>query len=74
MAAGEVAVGAKVQVSVQGSLKSHAAFWLEELDPSEFVADIVTSGYCLLFIALLDPVFQKNHRSAFENWLCFYCR
>ena len=67
-AAGEVAVEAKVQVSVQGRLKSHAAFWLEELDPSEFVANIVTSGYRLLFIALPDPIFQKNHRSAFENF------
>ena len=59
-AAGEVAVEAKVQVSVQGRLKSHAAFWLEELDPSEFVADIVTSRYRLPFIALPDPVFFRR--------------
>ena len=67
-AAGEVAVEAKAQVSVQGRLESHAAFWLEELDPSKFVADIVTSGYRLPFIALPNPVFQRNHRSAFENF------
>ena len=35
-AAGEVAVEANAQVSVQGRLKSHATFWLEELDPSKF--------------------------------------
>ena len=45
----------------------HSTFWLEKLAPSKFVADIVTSGYRLPFIAIPEPVFPKNHRSAFEN-------
>ena len=57
-------------VSVQGRLRSHAAFWLEDLKASSFVAGIVTSGYRLPFISISRTKFQKNHRSAFKN-ACF---
>ena len=33
------------RISVQGRLKSHAKFWLDELDPSSFVKEIVSQGY-----------------------------
>ena len=35
---GEALVEVKCQGSVQGRLRSHSAFWLEELAPSKFVA------------------------------------
>ena len=48
-------------VSVQGRLRSHAAFWLEDLKASNFVALIVTSGCRVPFISLPSTKFQKNH-------------
>jgi hypothetical protein len=53
--------------SVQGRLKQHERFWLDELEPSSFVAGIVTEGYRLPFLRLPDPLFQLNHKSAVEN-------
>ena len=32
-------------VSVQGRLHKHASFWLNELDTSKFVKDIILHGY-----------------------------
>ena len=54
-------------VSVQGRLKKHKDFWLNELEPSSFVAGIITEGYRLPFLRLPDPLFQLNHRSALVN-------
>ena len=54
-------------VSVQGRLRFHSQFWLDNVDPSSFVRDIVTQGYRIPFICLPDPVFYKNHRSAQEH-------
>ena len=54
-------------VSVQGRLKQHEHFWLNELELSSFVAGIITEGYRLPFLRLPDPLFQLNHRSALEN-------
>ena len=54
-------------VSVQGQLKQHENFWLNELEPSSFIAGIITEDYCLPFLRLPDPLFQLNHRSALEN-------
>ena len=54
-------------VSVQGQLKQHEKFWLNELEPSAFVVGIITESYRLPFLRLPDPLFQVNHRSALEN-------
>ena len=55
------------RISVQGRLKNHAKFWLDELDPSSFVKEIVSQGYRIPFIRLPDPVCYRNHRSAIEH-------
>ena len=52
---------------VQGRLKEHSAFWLNELESSSFVESIVSQGYQLPFIKLPDPVCLMNHRSAYES-------
>ena len=41
---------AEGRVSVQGRLRSHSQFWLDNLDPSSFVREIVTQGYRIPFI------------------------
>jgi hypothetical protein len=48
-------------------LKRHENYWLNELEPSSFVAGIITEGYRLPFLRLPEPVFQLNHRSALRN-------
>ena len=53
--------------SVQGRLKHNEHFWLNELEPSSFVAGIISEGYHLPFLRLPDPLFQLNHRSAVEH-------
>ena len=55
------------QISVQGRLKKNSEFWLNELEPSSFVAGIVTDGYRLPFIRMPDPLHHLNHKSALEN-------
>ena len=40
--------------SVQGRLKQYERFWLDELEPSSFVAGIITEGYRLPFLRLPD--------------------
>ena len=52
---------------MQGRLRENADFWLKELEPSSFVAEIVTKGYRLPFIKLPSPQCHPNHRSAVEN-------
>ena len=54
-------------VSVQGRLHKHADFWLNELDASSFVKDIVLYGYRIPFVVLPWPVFKNNHRSALKH-------
>ena len=44
-------------------------FWLEKLEPSSFVAVIVSVGYCLPFMRLPDPRYQCNHKSAWKMHL-----
>lgn len=55
------------QISVQGRLRTHSKFWLEELEPSSFVNEIVTHGYRIPFIRLPDPFFYRNHRSPLKH-------
>ena len=55
------------QLSVQGRLRANSNFWLNELEPSSFVKEIVTQGYRIPFIRLPDPVFYRNHNSAFKH-------
>ena len=52
---------------VQGSLREHSSFWLEELEPSSFVKEVIMQGYRIPFIRLRDPVCYKNHKSAIEH-------
>ena len=54
---------------MQGRLKQHKDFWLNELEPSTFVRGIVTEGYRLPFMRYPDSVCQLNHRSVHENCL-----
>ena len=56
-----------MQVSVQGRLKEHSQFWIEDLKPSSFVRDIVTLGYRLPFLRYPDNVVKANHNSAIEH-------
>ena len=56
-----------MQVSVQGRLKEHSQFWIEDLKPSSFVCDIVTLGYRLPFLRYPDNVVKANHNSAIEH-------
>ena len=39
-------------VSVQGRLHEHLSFWLEELEASSFVRDIISYGYRIPFAGL----------------------
>ena len=45
----------------------HANFWLNELEASAFVKEIVTQGYRIPFLKVSWPVFKCNHRSALEH-------
>ena len=42
-------------------------FWINELEASQFVRDIVTYGYRLPFLAYPPDVCANNHTSALEN-------
>jgi len=53
------------EMSVQGRLRSHSEFWISELDPSQFVKDVVQTGYRLPFVNLPEPCCRLNHRSAY---------
>ena len=54
-------------VSVQGRLRKHASFWLNDLDASDFIKGIILHGYRLPFVVLPWPVFKFNHRSALQH-------
>ena len=45
------------QLTVQGRLRSHSHFWLDELEPSSFVRDVIMHGYRIPFIR--RPVLQE---------------
>ena len=53
--------------SVQGRLREHSSFWLNELEGSDFVRGIVQHGYRIPFLAYPAPVFRFNHQSALQN-------
>lgn len=54
-------------ISVQGRLQKCSQFWINKLEASQFVCDIVTSGYHLPFVVFPPAVCANNHRSAFDN-------
>ena len=54
-------------LSVQGRLRERASFWEQDLEASQFVLDIITSGYKLPFITYPQPMIAKNHRSAVKH-------
>ena len=52
---------------MQGRLRSHFQFWLDELEPSPFVREVVLYGYRIPFIQLPDPVCYRHTKSAFAH-------
>ena len=45
----------------------HSSFWEQDLEASQFVLDIITSGYKLPFTTYLQPMIAKNHCSAVKH-------
>ena len=60
-------VGDVLPISVQGQLREHSAFWLEELEVTNFVLGIVTEGCRLPFFGTSAPMCHLNHSSALNN-------
>ena len=54
-------------VSVQGRLRKHTNFWLNDLDASSFVRGIIPHGYHLPLVVLPWPVFKFNLCSALQH-------
>ena len=54
-------------LSVQERLREHSSFWEQDLEASQFVLDIITSGYKLPFITYPQPMIAKNHCSAVKH-------
>ena len=52
---------------VKGRLKSLLNFWVEALDASDFVLDMIRRGYRLPFAQYPSQCFLKNNRSALQN-------
>lgn len=53
--------------SVKGRLWMNSKFWIDELEASQFVINIITHGYCLSFLAFPPAVCARNHKSAFQH-------
>ena len=54
-------------ISVQGRLREYSPFWVQGLEASQFVLDIVRTGYRLPFITFPPPLEADNHQSALEH-------
>ena len=52
---------------VKGRLKSSLNFWVEALDASDFVLDMIRRGYRLPFAQYPSQCFLKNNRSALQH-------
>ena len=52
---------------VKGRLKSSLNFWVETLDASDFVLDMIRRGYRLPFAEYPSQCFLKNNRSALKH-------
>ena len=52
---------------VKGRLKSLLNFWVEALDASDFVLDMIRRGYRLPFAQYPSQCFLKNNRSALQH-------
>ena len=52
---------------VKGRLKSSLNFWVETLDASDFVLDMIRRGYRLPFAEYPSQCFLKNNRSALQH-------
>lgn len=64
---GSTATSEQAVFSVQGRLRKYSRFWTDELEASQYVCDIVTSGYRLPFLAFPPAVCAKNSKSAIEH-------
>lgn len=51
----------------KGRLKSSLHFWVEILDPLDFLVDMIRCGYMLLFAKYPSQCFLKNNRSALQH-------
>ena len=61
------AVSEQAVVSVQGRLRKCSRFWTDKLEASQYVCDIITSGYRLPFLVFPPAVCAKNNKSAIEH-------
>ena len=52
---------------VKGRLKSSLNFWVEALDASDFVLDMIRRGYRLPFAQYPSQCFLRNNRSALQH-------
>lgn len=52
---------------VKSRLKSSLNFWVETLDASDFVLDMIRRGYRLPFAEYPSQCFLKNNRSALQH-------
>ena len=52
---------------VKGRLKSSLNFWVEALDASDFVLDMIRRGYRLPFAHYPSQCFLRNNRSALQH-------
>ena len=52
---------------VKGRLKSSLNFWVDTLDASDFVLDMIRRGYRLPFAEYPSKCFLKNNRSALQH-------
>ena len=52
---------------VKGRLKSSLNFWVEALDASDFVLEMIRRGYRLPFAQYPSQCFLKNNRSALQH-------
>ena len=52
---------------IKGRLKSSLSFWVETLDASDFVLDMIRRGYSLPSAQYPSQCFLKNNRSALQH-------
>ena len=54
-------------VTVKNRLKKCLNFWQSVIKPSNFILNVISSGYRLEFLEIPDQVFLNNNKSAYEH-------